>query len=253
MRKMARLDVNKLMEGYIGSQNGYLGTFSSHTDLSRFFAMCDVDVVPTEYEGTNKTRFQRILEEAKPGDQAKIIRGILKRHTVGSSEDRTQNLHDEFLRLAQRLETGDGVTSPNPVYSSEFVKKTVAEVEHAVTSMRETSGVDRVHSALHGYLRHLCDEAHIEYVQRDKILDLFKKLLAEHEALEDLGPRPHDTTTITKSFCGIMTVVDPLRNRASFAHPTTALLAVPEAMLVINAVNTILHYLEAKVAGSQVR
>jgi ribonuclease D len=135
------------------------------------------------------------------------------------------------------------------VYTSEFVKRTLAEVEHAVTSKLETSGVDRVHSALHGYLRHVCDEAGINYVQDDRIIDLFKKLLTEHEALKALGPRPQDTATITKSFCAVMDVADPLRNKNSFAHPTPALLDVPEAMLVINAVRTILHYVDAKLAA----
>jgi Abortive infection C-terminus len=162
-------------------------------------------------------------------------------------------LHDEFIGLAQRLEAGTGVTNPTPVHTSEFVEKTLAEVEHAIMSNRETSGVDRVHSALHGYLRHVCDEADIEDTQDDKIIDLFKKLLAEHGALQDLGPRPQDTATITRAFCGIMAVIDPRRNRASFAHPTPALLGVPEAMLVINAAKTILHYVEAKLVAVAAR
>ncbi len=111
----------------------------------------------------------------------------------------------------------------------------------------------RVAETLHGYLRHVCNEADIEYIQDDKIIDLFKKLLAEHEALQDLGPRPQDTSTITKAFCGVMTVIDPLRNRASFAHPTPALLGVPEAVLAINAAKTILHYVDAKLAAVAVR
>ena len=246
---MNRLQINKLLERYIGSSGGYLGTFSSHPELLRFYVACGVDVIPTDYTGTNKARFQAILENSQRADQAKIIRGILKRHPVGSSADRTQELHDEFLQLAQRLETGAGVASPTPVYTSEFVKRTLEEVELAVTSNRETSGVDRVHSALHGYLRHVCDDAGIAYIQDDRIIDLFKKLFAGHPALKALGPRPQDTATITKSFCAVMDVIDPLRNKTSFAHPTHALLDIPEAMLVINAARTILHYMDAKLAA----
>jgi hypothetical protein len=249
MEKMSRLEINKLMERYIGSSGGYLGTFGSHPELLRFYVDCGVDVIPTAHTGTNKGRFRAILENAQPGDQAKIVRGILKRHPVGSSEDRTQDLYDEFIHLAQRLEAGAGVANPTPVYTSEFVKRTLGEVEHAVTSKRETSGVDRIHSALHGYLRHVCDEAGIAYIQEDRIIDLFKKLLAEHAALKALGPRPQDTGTITKAFCGVMDVIDPLRNKSSFAHPTHSLLDIPEAMLVINAARTILHYVDAKLAA----
>ncbi|OAI45549.1 hypothetical protein AYO44_12860 [Planctomycetaceae bacterium SCGC AG-212-F19] len=248
MEKMNRLEINKVMERYLGSSGGYLGSFDSHPTLLRFYIDCGLDVIPTDYPGTNKARFQAILENAQPADQAKIVRGILKRHPPEAAGPRTQALHDEFLLLAQRLEAGDGVASPSPVYTSEFVRRTLTEVEHAIKTQRETGGVDRIHSALHGYLRHVCDEANIEYVEDDKIIDLFKKLLAEHPALQDLGPRPQDTSTITKSFCAVMSVVDPLRNRTSFAHPTPALLDIPEAMLVINAVRTILHYVDAKLA-----
>lgn len=251
MGKMSSLEINKLMERYIGSSGGYLGNFGSHPELLRFYVDCGLDILPTEFPGTNKERFRTILERAEPSDQAKIIRGILKRHPVGSSEHRTQKLHDEFYRLAQQLESGIGVTNPAPVHTSEFVKRTLAEVEDAIKTKRETSGVDRVHSALHGYLRLVCDRTGITYLQEDRIVELFKMLLAEHAALQDLGPRPQDTATIAKSFCAAMTVMDPLRNKASYAHPTLALLDVPEAMLAINAARTILHYVDAKLALGQ--
>ena len=249
MRGMNRLEANKLIERYVGSSRGYLGDFGSHPELLRFYVDCGVDVIPTDYPGTNKQRFQDILESAQPSDQAKIIRGILKRHPVGSSENRTQELHDAFHQLAQRLETGEGVAAPAPTYTSEFVTRTLGEVEETIRTKRETGGVDRVHSALHGYLRLVCDRASIKYTQDDRIVHLFKKLLSDHTALKDLGPRPQDMATITKSFCAVMTVIDPLRNKASYAHPTSGLLDVPEAMLAINAARTILHYVDAKLAG----
>jgi hypothetical protein len=249
MERMSRLDVNRLMERYIGSSGGYLGDFGSHPELLRFYVDCGLDIIPTDYHGTNKDRFRAILETADPRDQAKIVRGVLKRYPVASSEHRTQALRDEFARLAQRLDAGAGVANPAPAYTSEFVRRTLSEVEHAVTSKRETGGVDRVHSALHGFLRHVCDEADVEYAEDDKIIDLFKKLLDQHESLRQLGPRPQDTAIITKAFCGVMSVIDPLRNRTSFAHPTPALLEPPEAMLVINAARTILHYVDAKLAA----
>ena len=46
----------------------------------------------------------------------------------------------------------------------------------------------------------------------------------------------------------VMSVIDPLRNKTSFAHPTPSLLGIPEAMLVINAARTILNYMDAKLA-----
>jgi hypothetical protein len=42
--------------------------------------------------------------------------------------------------------------------------------------------------------------------------------------------------------------MNPVRNMASVAHPTTALLKEPEAMLVINVCRSILQYLDAKLS-----
>lgn len=38
-----------------------------------------------------------------------------------------------------------------------------------------------------------------------------------------------------------------MRNNATPAHPNDALLEAPEAMLMINGVRTLLHYLNAKI------
>ena len=60
MGKMSRQEINKLMERYIGSSGGYLGDFGSHPELLRFYIDCGLDVLPTDYLGTNK--------ESLPGD-----------------------------------------------------------------------------------------------------------------------------------------------------------------------------------------
>jgi hypothetical protein len=47
----------------------------------------------------------------------------------------------------------------------------------------------------------------------------------------------------------ILDALNPMRNRASVAHPNPTLLEQPEAMLVVNAARTILHYLDAGLSG----
>jgi hypothetical protein len=44
----------------------------------------------------------------------------------------------------------------------------------------------------------------------------------------------------------VVDVLNPLRNKASVAHPNQQLLAEPEALLVINSVRTLLNYLDSK-------
>lgn len=250
MEKLSRLEINKLMERYIASSGGFLGSFNSHPELLRFYVDCGLDVIPTDFPGTNKDRFRAILESAEPADQAKIIRGVLKRHPAESSANRTQALHDEFLRLAQRLETGAGVANPTPVYTSEFVKRTLIEVEEAVKTRRETGGVDRIHSAMHGYMQAVCRAAGITFSDGARVDELFSLIRSRHPAFGRTVPRATETTTICRAMAQVLVVLNPIRNDGSMAHPTEELIEPIEAMLVINAARTILHYVDAKlVAG----
>jgi hypothetical protein len=45
---------------------------------------------------------------------------------------------------------------------------------------------------------------------------------------------------------GIVYTLNTVRNNQSMAHPTDDLLGEPEAMLVINAIRTLMHYLDAR-------
>ena len=46
----------------------------------------------------------------------------------------------------------------------------------------------------------------------------------------------------------ILDALNPVRNRASVAHPNPSLLEQHEAMLVVNSTRTILHYLDSKLS-----
>jgi hypothetical protein len=75
---------------------------------------------------------------------------------------------------------------------------------------------------------------------------LFKLIRQDHPALQNLGARSQDIERVLQSFASIMDALNPIRNTASIAHPNTDLLEKDEAMLVINAARTMLHYLDAK-------
>ena len=102
---MTKLEIRKLTERYIGTSGGFLGTFKSHLDLSRFYLDRDLDIDPRDYEGTNAQRFVKILEISPPKIQAKIVRGILMRHPVMEVGQRTPELYNEFVQIAERLES----------------------------------------------------------------------------------------------------------------------------------------------------
>lgn len=246
MAGMSRMDIKKLVNRYIGVSGGYLGDFSYRTHADFYVEYCDLDIDPYQFEGTTRQRFEKILETSPAHEQAKIIRGIIAKYPPNVDDADKVYLSKEFISLAERLERATTVTFIATIFTSEVVERAINDAETLVHSRGAASGVDRVHTALHGYLRKACDDATIPYEPAATMTTLFKKLRADHPAFKEDGPRAQDITQVMRAMSAIMDALNPLRNNASVAHPNEALLDEPEAMLVINAARTILHYLDAK-------
>lgn len=138
-----------------------------------------------------------------------------------------------------------GVAAPALVTTSQTLERALAEVERSLAAGEPATGVDRVHTAFHAYLRELAAG-----IGRDDgeagIVELFRLLRQAHPALQPTGPRAADVTRILNAMATVVDALNPLRNRATLAHPVDGLLADPEAMLVINTVRTLLHYFEKR-------
>lgn len=249
---LSRFEVLRLVNRYIGVHGGYLGDFSygSHADF--YAEYCDLDINPFDFEGgTTRYRFIEILSTRSPRDQAKIIRGILEKYPPGSEPQRTPELAASFGEIAARLERGPMVQAPASLATSEVVRRAIDDVETLLAAGGPTSCVDRVHTALHGHLRHLCLELDIEFTDDDTTVALLKKLRREHPRLQDLGPREQDIQKVLNAAGSILDALNPVRNRASVAHPNAELLGVEEARLVVNIGRTLLAYLDEKLGAAE--
>ncbi|MBC8556045.1 MAG: abortive infection family protein [Candidatus Brocadiales bacterium] len=138
------------------------------------------------------------------------------------------------------------VVSPSLEISSDSVKRALADAEHLIHARGAASGVDRVHTAFHGYLKAVAKKASITFPEDSSVTSLFKLLRAKHPALVFREPRATDIDRVLQSMASIIDSLNPVRNRASGAHPNKLVLREPEAMLIINSVNTLLHYLDTR-------
>ena len=157
--------------------------------------------------------------------------------------------HVRFIAAA----LGEGVeptfvAAPVPSISSDVLEQALVDVERSLAEGRPATGIDRIHTAFHTYLRNLAREAALG-LQDAGMPELFKALRQSHPALQPTGPRAADLTRILNAMATVIDALNPLRNKASLAHPAEELLPDTEAMLVINAVRTLLHYLEKRVRG----
>jgi hypothetical protein len=138
------------------------------------------------------------------------------------------------------------VESPSLEISSDIVQRALADAEQLIHARGAASGVDRVHTAFHGYLSAVATKAVIPFPENSSVTNLFKLLRDKHPALVFREPRAKDIDRVLHSMASIIDSLNPVRNRASVAHPNKLVLEEPEAMLIINSVNTLLHYLDAR-------
>ncbi len=141
----------------------------------------------------------------------------------------------------------ESVPAPTLKITSSVVERALSDAEALIRQRGAVSGLDRVHTAFHGYLKAICDDAGLLPAGDPGITDLFKIVRRQHPALHPPPPGAGEIDNILGPLATIVNALNPVRNRSSVAHPNEQLLEEPEAMLVINAVRTLLHYLNSRI------
>jgi len=247
--KLALGDILKLVNEYIGVHGGYLGDFTYRTHQEFYPQFCNIEVDTNDYEGTTRERFIKILQGSNNETQAKIVRGVLKKYPVGSEPQRTQQLFDYFNSLANSLRGETAIPTPDLETASEVLRRALGDAETLIQQSGAVSAVDRIHTALHGYLIAVCNKSGIDYEANASLTRLFRSLREKHPALAQVGTGSEEIGRVLQACAAIMDALNPLRNRLSVAHPNEQLLGNEEAMLVVNIIRTLLYYLDAKFAS----
>jgi abortive infection Abi-like protein len=143
----------------------------------------------------------------------------------------------------------DPVANPNPAFTTEVAERALFDAEQLLSTSGPISAVDRVHTALHGYLREICLRLKGISTQPLASLDvtaLFKVL----RTTTVFGQSAHSqhAEKLAQGLAVTIDALNPLRNQGSMAHPNPVLLTEAEAMLAINSARTILHYVDTTVS-----
>jgi hypothetical protein len=246
---LSNQEIMIIVNRYIGVSGGYLADFSYRTHAEFYPLYCNLDIDPNQRPGTTRERFIEVLQTSTPETQAKVISGVLQRFPLDDTSKpstRTQELYNQLEVLATRLEDLSPISSPNLQITSTVVEKALSDIDVLVQSGSAISGIDRIHTVLHGYLCAVCDKENIPYNRDDSMTRIFRNLRQSHPAFINLGTRTQDIDRILLSFASIMDALNPIRNNASIAHPNQFLLEKDEAILVLNVARTLLHYLNSK-------
>jgi hypothetical protein len=130
--------------------------------------------------------------------------------------------------------------------ASDVVRRALTDADQLLASSGATSSVDRLHTAIHGYLKSACQDSGISIPDNATLTQAFKALRVNHPALKALGSHEKEVDKILASFANILDALNPIRNHGSVVHPNDRLIELAESTLVVNAVRTIFHYLNQK-------
>jgi hypothetical protein len=244
-------EVITIVNRFIGVSGGYLGDFSYRSHDEFYAEYCDLPNIhpgDDQYTGTTRERFIQILSSRPPREQASIIRGVVEKFgTTGEAE--AGSLQSQLLAWASRLDGASPIAVDSPSETRAVVLRALDDADTLIRSSGPTSAVDRVHTALHGHLIALCESNSFEMPSEPTLAQLLRVLRTNHPALQPTGPRAEDITRVLQSTAVILDALNPLRNRASVAHPNAELLDDAEAMLAVNATRTIFAFLDSKLRG----
>lgn len=134
------------------------------------------------------------------------------------------------------------------IANSKTVYLELKDAETLIAKHGPESAVDRAHTALHGYLKALCNRKGLAPSPTASVPDLIGQL--RKEVREPKNAVAHDELDkrLLGSISTALECINTIRNRGTLAHPNEMLLEGPEAMLFINCSRSVLAYLDAKLA-----
>ena len=238
---------------WIGVQSGYLGDFSYRTHREFYPDYCDIeDIEPHSILGTTRERFEIILMRETPARQARILRGVLKKYPDPHDKTREVDHRRRMQDLIARCEGGLPIEPVKPPAGRIVVEVALREVEDRIKAGEPLAAVDRVHTAFAGFLEGIAAERKVEIGKDAQTTKIFKLL---RQACPELRPPGEHGDQLEKVMNALAVVVDalsPLRNHATLAHANEHLIEPAEAMLYINAVKTLMHYLNSRLLHAAV-
>ena len=154
-----------------------------------------------------------------------------------------------FIVMDLNMEDGvQAVAAPQPATTSETVEQALRDAETLIGSSGAPNALDRVHTAFHAYLQVICADAGIRTADDADVTTLFSQMRQLHPRLKIADPGAEKMMNdVMRGLARAVDALNTVRNHNSLAHPNP-LLDAPEAMLAINAMRTMLHYIDSRVS-----
>jgi hypothetical protein len=98
--------------------------------------------------------------------------------------------------------------------TSEAVEAALTDAETLIRTSGPANALDRVHTALHGYLEAICDREFIFYEDDASITALFGAIRRHHPAIQSKDPQAQQmSAVILRGMAGIIDSLNLVRNK----------------------------------------
>lgn len=139
------------------------------------------------------------------------------------------------------------VASPEVNNINESVFKALEDAEVLLTTQGASSAYDRMHTALHGFLRQICENNNISFVNGDAITALMPKVNDFIKQQPD-DDRNSKVFAMLRAAGSMLDTINYLRNHHSMSHPNEHLLKESDAKFSINLARSIMTYIDELLA-----
>lgn len=131
---------------------------------------------------------------------------------------------------------------------TEVTNRLLRNAEDSINIGKSDEAFDRMHTALHSHYQSICNEHSIEYIDKDRVDELSKKIgdyIQNHDSIET----NNDVFKTLRSCNSILNNMNNLRNNYSLSHPNESLLSTSDAMFSINLARSIMRYFDDLLKG----
>jgi len=206
------------------------------------------------------SQFQRDIHWTNPGLKQGCINAV--KHMLDSDVnniikiinfERTslllENQHEkEYNTIISKISTISGkivLNQPTKV-TSETIYQALDDAQLLIDNNKPENAYDRVHTALHGFLKKICEDQKIHHSSSDNITALLPKIsnhLKVHSSFE--LDRNKKIVEMLRSLNSVLDSINYLRNHNSLSHPNEKLLNKNDALFAINIARSITSYIDS--------
>lgn len=227
---------------------GYVLNFSNRT-FQEFVADSvrrDIYSGKYDYSSCSKANLLRRLWEIEPNHVVgKVVNDLIELAREQSPHRNDETLLDECQRIVERIRQGAPVEELEAI-GEELAEKDfdllVKSIRASIDANEPEAGLDRLHTFVTKFLRHLCEKRGV-VVSKDKPLH---SLLGEYtkKMRADGAIETQMTERILKSSIANIEAFNFVRNNHSFTHDNP-ILNYDESLLIFNHVVSAIRFIQA--------